>query len=416
MMASIRIKKLLKLAQESNLEAWKAVMAESENPELPPGMIDEAVVESGAKVGEDLRRKGEEAEAVVTSMTPEELKELKKSLEDPEFKKLTSGGSFKMTASAMIDFMLIKQASKYISKNDAIELVREINIYQNLYGSGIKIASSNSLERVLFEKEAAFDLMLSDESRSVRSSFLKISKKYSDKITKEGGSLWQSAKDIGSAALDLGSKSVGGGGKALSYVGRGIKSSFKLLFKWMPVIGIALSAYFAIDYFKEQKKAFDSAKKLFSEFGDDNNLLDAEHISELISTFKDDPEKMLKITQLNKLAKYYKNKCLNMWYSVSDIIFNIIETIGLVAAVAGTILSGGWAALFFWVIPLIGGLIGAGASVATTFFDYGLEAFTENTTKILSICGEKIENLSKPSGEENIPNQGMSEDIMRLVS
>lgn len=416
MMASIRIKKLLKLAQESNLEAWKAVMAESENPELPPGMIDEAVVESGAKVGEDLRRKGEEAEAVVTSMTPEELKELKKSLEDPEFKKLTSGGSFKMTASAMIDFMLIKQASKYISKNDAIELVREINIYQNLYGSGIKIASSNSLERVLFEKEAAFDLMLSDESRSVRSSFLKISKKYSDKITKEGGSLWQSAKDIGSAALDLGSKAVGGGGKALSYVGRGIKSSFKLLFKWMPVIGIALSAYFAIDYFKEQKKAFDSAKKLFSEFGDDNNLLDAEHISELISTFKDDPEKMLKITQLNKLAKYYKNKCLNMWYSVSDIIFNIIETIGLVAAVAGTILSGGWAALFFWVIPLIGGLIGAGASVATTFFDYGLEAFTENTTKILSICGEKIENLSKPSGEENIPNQGMSEDIMRLVS
>ena len=414
MMASIRIKKLLKLAQESNLEGWKAVMAEAENPELPPGIIDESVVDAGAKVGEDLKRKGEEAEKVVNSMTQEELGELRALLNDPE--RPTSDGSGEMTASAMIDFMLIKQASKYISKNDAIELVREINIYQNLHGSGIKIASSNSLERVLFEKEAAFDLMLSDESHSVRSSFLKISQKYSGKITKEGGSLWQSAKDIGSAALDLGSKAVGGGGRALSYVGRGIKSSFKLLLKWMPVIGIALSAYFAIDYFKQQKKAFDSAKKLFSEFGDDNNLLDAEHISELISTFKDDPEKMLKITQLNKLAKYYKDKCLNMWYSVSDIIFNIIETIGLVAAVAGTILSGGWAAFFVWVIPLIAGLIGAGLSVATTFFDYGLEAFTENTTKILSICGEKIENLSKPSGEENIPNQGMSEDIMRLVS
>lgn len=416
MMASIRIKKLLKLAQEGNLEAWLAVKAEAENPELPPGMIDEAVVESGAEVGKNLIVKGAEAKKVVTSMTQEELEELRMFMNDPESKKLTSGMSGEMTASAMIDFMLIKQASKYISKNDAIELVREINIYQNLHGSGIKIASSNSLERVLFEKEAAFDLMLSDESHSVRSSFLKISQKYSGKITKEGGSLWQSAKDIGSAALDLGSKAVGGGGRALSYVGRGIKSSFRLLFKWMPVIGIALSAYFAIDYFKQQKKAFDSAKKLFSEFGDDNNLLDAEHISELISTFKDDSEKMLKITQLNKLAKYYKDKCLNMWYSVSDILFNIVETIGLVAVVAGTILSGGWAATLFWVIPLIGGLIGAGFSVATTFFDYGLEAFTENTTKILSICGEKIENLSGPSGEENIPNQGMSEDIMRLVS
>lgn len=416
MMASIRIKKLLKLAQEGNLEAWLAVKAEAENPELPPGMIDEAVVESGAEVGKNLIVKGAEAEKVVTSMTPEELEELRMFMNDSKSKKLTSGMSGELTASAMIDFMLIKQASKYISKNDAIELVREINIYQNLHGSGIKIASSNSLERVLFEKEAAFDLMLSDESHSVRSSFLKISKKYSGKITKEGGSLWQSAKDIGSAALDLGSKAVGGGGKALSYVGRGIKSSFGLLFKWMPVIGVVWSAYYAVDYFKEQKKAFDSAKKLFSEFGDDNNLLDADHISELISTFKDDPEKMLKITQLNKLAKYYKDKCLNMWYSVSDVLFNIVETIGLVAVAAGTIASGGWAATILWVIPLIGGLIGVGFSVATTFFDYGLEAFTENTTKILSICGEKIENLSKPSGEENIPNQGMSEEIMRLVS
>lgn len=413
---SIKIKKLLKLAQEGDLKVWETVRAESENPELPPGMIDEAVVESGAEVGKNLIVKGKEAKNVVNSMTQEELEELRILLNDHKLEEITSGMPVNTTASAMIDFMLIKQASKYISKNDAIELVREINIYQNLHGSGIKIASSNSLERVLFEKEAAFDLMLSDESHSVRSSFLKISKKYSDKITKEGGSLWQSAKDIGSAALDLGSKAVGGGGKALSYVGRGIKSSFKLLFKWMPVIGIALSAYFAIDYFKEQKKAFDSAKKLFSEFGDDNNLLDAEHISELISTFKDDPEKMLKITQLNKLAKYYKDKCLNMWYSVSDILFNIIETIGIVAAAAGTILSGGWAATILWVIPLIGGLIGVGFSVATTFFDYGLEAFTENTTNILSICGEKIEKLSKPSGEENIPNQGMSEEIMRLVS
>lgn len=413
---SIKIKKLLKLAQEGDLEVWETVRAEAEDPELTPGIIDKKVVESGAEVGKNLIGQARKAEEVVNSMTQEELKELRRLLNDHKLEEITSGMPVNTTASAMIDFMLIKQASKYISKNDAIELVREINIYQNLHGSGIKIASSNSLERVLLEKEAAFDLMLSDESRSVRSSFLKISQKYSGGITKEGGSLWQSAKDMGSAALDLGSKVVGGGGKALSYVGRGIKSSFKLLFKWMPVIGIALSAYFAIDYFKEQKKAFDSAKKLFSEFGDDNNLLDAEHISELISTFKDDPEKMLKITQLNKLAKYYKDKCLNMWYSVSDILFNIIETIGIVAAAAGTILSGGWAATILWVIPLIFGLIGAGASIATTFFDFGLEAFTENTTNILSICGEKIEKLSKPSGEENIPNQGMSEEIMRLVS
>lgn len=413
---SIKIKKLLKLAQEGDLEVWETVWAEAKNPELPPGMIDEAVVESGAEVGKNLIGQARKAEEVVNSMTQEELKELRILLNDHKLGEITSGIPVKTTASAMIDFMLIKQASKYISKNDAIELVREINIYQSLHGSGIKIASSNSLERVLLEKEAAFDLMLSDESRSVRSSFLKISQKYSGGITKEGGSLWQSAKDIGSAALDLGSKAVGGGGKALSYVGRGIKSSFGLLFKWMPVIGVVWSAYYAVDYFKEQKKAFDSAKKLFSEFGDDNNLLDAEHISDLISTFKDDPEKMLKITQLNKLAKYYKDKCLNMWYSVSDVLFNIVETIGLVAVAAGTILSGGWAATILWVIPLIGGLIGAGFSVATTFFDYGLEAFTENTTKILSICEEKIERLSEPSGEGNVPNQEMSEEIMRLVS
>jgi len=410
MMASIRIKKLLKLAQEGNLEAWQAAKAEAENPKLSPGIIDEAVVESAAKVGEDLIRKGREAETAVNSMTPEEVEELRDLMNDPESKKLLSRMSGEMTASAMIDLMLIKQASKYISKNDAIELVREINIYQNLHGSGIKIASSNSLERVLFEKEAAFDLMLSDESHSVRSSFLKISQKYSGKMTKEGGSLWQGAKDIGSAALDLGSKAVGGGGKALSYVGRGIKSSFKFLFKWIPVIGIVWSAYYAMDYFKEQKKAFDSAKRLFSEFGDDDNLLDAEHISELISTFKDDPEKMLKITQLNKLAKYYKDNCLNMWYSVSDIIFNIIETIGLLAVTAGTIASGGIASILFGLVAFIGGLIGAGASIATSFFDYGLEAFTENTTKILSICGEKIEQLSGSSDE------GISEDVMRLVS
>ena len=135
MMASIRIKKLLKLAQESNLKGWEDVMAEAENPELPPEMIDESVVDAGAEVGENLIVEGKEAEKVVNSMTQEELGELRALLNDPE--RPTSDGSGEMTASAMIDFMLIKQASKYISKNDAIELVREINIYQNLHGSGI---------------------------------------------------------------------------------------------------------------------------------------------------------------------------------------------------------------------------------------------------------------------------------------
>jgi len=419
-MKTLRLKELLKLAQNAELDIWKAVQDEVMNGQLPEeimsiiGDVKELQAEATKLTG-DLK----EAKSFAESLPPEDRAELKSVLTDPEVAKVAKEqGGGKATASSLIDAILVKQASKYVGKKDATELIREINIYKNLKGINIKIASIGELERTLLEKEAAFKQMLLDEKFLMQSSLLKISQKHSGEIIKEGASAWESVKNIGSEVLNIGSKGVeavgkgiGMAGKGIGAVAKGIGTVIKTVFHYFPIIGVFWAAYDFYESSKKKDKAFDAAKKLFAEFGNEDVIFDAEYISKLISNFKNTAEKMLKITKLNELAKFYKENYLKVIYSVAWFISDLIATIGIIAGAIGTVATGGLLGIIIGVVAGLGTLLGLGSaagSIATSFFDVGVGEYLTNAKEILATCNQKISELSKSGAESSAPSESPS--------
>lgn len=419
-MKTLRLKELLKLAQNAEIDTWKAIQDEVMNGTLPAEVMSlVSEVKELQADAEKLNSGLKEAKSFAEGLPPEEKTDLKSVLTDPDVAKAAKEqGGGKITASSFIDAILVKQASKYFGKKDASEIIREINIYKNLNGINIKIASIGELERSLLEKEAAFKQMVMDERFLMQSSLLKISQKHSGELLKEGASAWESVKNIGSEVLNIGSKGVETAGKGLGIAGKGIGavakgtwSVIKTVFHYFPIIGVVWAAYDFLESSKNKEKAFDAAKKLFSEFGNEEVIFDSEYISKLISNFKNDAEKMLKVTQLNELAKFYRENFLKVIYSVAWFISDLIATIGIIAGIVGTVATGGVLGVIISVVAGLGTLLGIGSAigaVSTHFFDVGVGEYLTNAKEILATCNQKISELSKSGAGSATPSEAPS--------
>jgi len=412
-MRNLRLKTLLKAAQAAEIDTWKAIQDEVMNGTLPAEILSlVSEVKELQADAEKLNSGLKEAKSFAEGLPPEDRADLKSILTDPEVARVAKEqGGGKITASSFIDAILVKQASKYFGRKDASEIIREINIYKNLNGINIKIASIGELERSLLEKEAAFKQMVMDERFLMQSSLLKISQKYSGEFLKEGASAWESVKNIGTKGVESIGKGLGIAGKGVGAVAKGTWSVIKTVFHYFPIIGVVWAAYDFFESSKNKEKAFDAAKKLFSEFGNEDVIFDSEYISKLISNFKNDAEKMLKITQLNELAKFYTENFLKVIYSVAWFISDLIATIGIIAGIVGTVATGGVLGVIISVVAGLGTILGIGSAigaVSTHFFDAGLGEYLTNAKEILATCNQKISELGKSGAGSAAPSESPS--------
>jgi hypothetical protein len=398
-----RIKRLIKKANEENVAAWQEVFDAVSSPELPPGIIDEDVIkETEEAVGEIMSKMGE-AQKSVDSMSPEEKANLAEGVQDPNFLEQAKNAEGKVAASLLMDTLFVKIASKYFGKKDATKIIREINTYKNLYTSNIKIASQNSPERILLEKEAAMMLMFSDENYLKSSDLVKISAKYSSGLIKnaEGGtSIWQSVKNIGSEVASIGGKALSGVGSGIASVGRGIKSTFKFLWKYLPFIGVIWAAYDGYKAYQNSQKSLEGIRQHFSDLGSEDSIISPDYIKKLIEKFKNSPERLLRVTNLNKVAGFYAKNILKLWYSVAWFISDLITSVGIVLTAA----TGGALAPVFVIIATVLGVGSAAGIISLSWFDTGIKDFISNSHEISSICvshleGRESENLSEEKSD-----------------
>jgi hypothetical protein len=410
---SVKIKRLLKLAQEGNLEAWMAVKAELESPNLPPGLIDEAAIQESNAATEKLVASTQEAKAKMEGLSPEEKQELASLLGNEEV--LKAALSKVSTASEKIDLLFVKIASKYIEEDDAINFIRNINLYKSLNGLENKIASKNNLARVLAEKEFAFEKLSADKNFLIKSGLIKISSKYQNGFTKEANS-WLS--DAGKAISDSAGeamKAIKGAGS----LGRMGRLFFKFLGTILPFVGVWMAGKELFHAYNNVNKSLEFVKKQFSDLGDSDSLLQGKYISQLVSNFSNDPEKLLRVTQLNKIAEFYESNWWEQIYSALWLVSDFFTSIAIIVAAVATVATGGAAAGIGAVImaPLAvmaesvlgktattwimrAGLTSLVGTLGKSWFGWGLGGFEENKKSIAVITDSAIKRLSSGSQPE----------------
>jgi hypothetical protein len=411
----IKIKKLLKLAQDGNLESWMAVKAELENPQLPPGLVDEAAIQESNAAAEKLVASTQDARSKIESLSAEEKQELASLLKDEEVLRIALSKA--STASEKIDSLFIKIASKYIEEDDAINFIRNINLYKNLNGLENKIASKNDLVRALAEKEFAFKKLSEDKDFLIKSGLIKISSKYQNGFTKEANS-WLS--DAGKAISDSAGeamKAVKGAG----FFGKMGRLFFKFLGTILPFIGVWMAGKELFHAYNNVNKSLEFVKKQFSDLGDSENLLQGKYISQMISKFSNDPEKLLRVTQLNKVAEFYSSNWWERIYSTLWLVSDFLSSIAIIVAAIATVSTGGVAAGIGAVImaPLTtvinsvlgpktarwimaAGLSGMAGSLGKSWFGLGLGGFEENKKSITAVTDAAIKRLSSGNQPEGL--------------
>lgn len=384
------LSRLLKLSQQDNIGAWQAVLEEVSNPGLPSGLSLEGIHES-AESAKKLETQISQSQQSPGTFSAEDAKNLEKMVKDPEILKLVNQYSDvgvpeadvqDKAASQIINTLFIREASKYFSRKESVSILRDINLYQSLNSPRVKIASSRvDLESRLLEKQYYFNKMCSDSSYLSGSEVIKISiQRDGSKLKKEAISLdgiWSGVKEVGKTVI------------------KGIGSTFSGLLKIAPFIGLVWAIYDGYESFKKAQSSEEVIKSHFSDLvdGDLDQLLNPTFIGSLIDKFSHDPESLLKIAQLNKVSRYYKQEFLNVWYSVAWAISDLIIS-------GAIILTGGAAAvaegITAWVVKALGFAAIAGP-VATGFLDFGTREYSDNEIKIKTIAEMNLK--SAPSVE-----------------
>ena len=369
------LKRLLKIAQNGSVEAWQAVKAEAESRDLPPGFQTDGL-ENTAAAAAQLTEKATEAKKALGGLSAEEMQVAKSVVSSDKFLNAAKSGAM-VLASTMFDLILIKSGSRHMDKSEITEIVREANIYRSLNTVQIKIASRNEFESAYFEKISAFDMMLSDSEFLKTSSILKISQKYSNSIIKE-------------ADLSSGIKSLWSGAKGV--LGKTMGLAGGLFFKLLPFGFMIWAAHDLYNAYNADEKALEELRATYSDLGDEDSLLDSKYILKLINEHKNDPESMLRIVRLNKIAIYYKKN----WYA------QIWAAAMIVMEVVGLILTGLTAGFFAIVMGLLKSILMGAAifgPIATGFFDVGEEEYIQNLTRIATIADYNIENAGTTTVE-----------------
>lgn len=173
-----------------------------------------------------------------------------------------------------------------------------------------------------------------------------------------------------------------------------MSSMFSFGGKLLPVIGVIWAGYDAYHNWVASEAAASAIKNHFVEFGSGDDLFHPDYIANLIQKNRDNPEKMLSIAKLNKIAKFYKIENLGKWFSGAMSLLSFVETIAMVPSFGLSALATG-----FWggVLAAIG-ITSAGADVAVETFGQLTEGFRTNSETIRSIATENTG--SQPTSEE----------------
>jgi hypothetical protein len=407
-----KINKILKIAQSQNTEAWLRVKEEAENSELPSGIIDMGAIEESNRAVAELTQQATKAKEAIDSLGEDEKKMLGSAMQDPKFWEMANAmGAGQVTAASLIDSLFVKYASQYIERDEAIEILREINIYKNLNSLNYKVASSNSLREVLAEKENYFLKMCNDKKYLAKTNLMKIAFKYEASFSKKSN-LKSSTRSVKSsfatASPSLWDKFMN------SRIGWG----FKFIGTVLPFVGLYLSAKNAYEAFENIKKAEKAIGEHFSEFGNIETSTSPDNISSLIQKHGSDPEKLLKITQLNKVAEFYTRNCWSKWFEIamfiSDLIYSVGIVIGAFTGGIGAVIAAPLHSLvkgaFLRGVALVAGVGGGTAAVSMGWFDVGVGKFIENKSNIISIANSHLGPEATSDIEENIFNSESDEE------
>jgi hypothetical protein len=181
---------------------------------------------------------------------------------------------------------------------------------------------------------------------------------------------------------------------------KGLASGIGAILRWFPFIGIFLAVYHGLEDFEEVQKSSDVIKNNFSSLGDKEKLFNAEYISELITKYNNDPDKMLEITQLNKIARFYSENFYMVWADVAWFISDLVAIVLIVAATVTTAGIGGVALVILETIATALGLGGAAAAVSVEYFDALLSGFDENKERIVKIAQFSITNKTDVNNDK----------------
>lgn len=176
----------------------------------------------------------------------------------------------------------------------------------------------------------------------------------------------------------------------------GIKGMFSLGSRILPFVGVIASAYFLYQNWEGIEAAAATIKQNFKDLGSEGDLYDPAYIGQLIKTHAGDPEKLLSIAKLNKVAKFYKVNVLEWWFNaimgVCDLINSVVvlATWGAATAIEGLLGS---------IMMAIG--IGSGAGmISVDFFDGLVGAFVANSAAIKGIASQNINQPEPKTVEE----------------
>ena len=292
----LKISRLLKIAQGQDIEAWKAVLAEAENDQLPPeytGIV--ASAEESVNKAKEIKAQAESAKDKIgnTESIPPDIK-----------KGLT----------------------------DLVANPEALRAFVEAAHSGVSTASIMNDSSIAISKRAGIF-----------------------------GSIWSA-----------------------------VKGGVKTLFHYFPFIGVIWALYAAKDDFEEVQKSSITIRDSFSDLGDNEKLFDGKYISSLIDGSKDDAEKMLKITKLNEIAKFYNENVYMVWADVAWFVSDLIGAILLIGAAVSTAGVGAAAGVILGRIAMALGLGSAAAAISVDFFDAMLGTFEENKEKIINIAKNHI--------------------------
>ncbi len=376
MVRSNKIMGLLKLALAGENTGWKEVLEEVENPEINYSEYPEMkVLVDSTAVAADLKQKADEIAPIVKTITPEEIATLKEYARDPELmKQLVDANSGDKKEAKILNLLFIKSASKIMTPTNAALVFSEISNYKSIS----KIASNNPIAT----KINIIDNMLSDED------YLSKSALNSRGISKRAG-IWDSISNIP--------------GKLLG----GAKSVFKGLFRLFPIFGALYSAYEAYHNFGNLTAASNTIKSRFSSIDQNTDkLFNAEYIKDLIAKSKDDPVRMLELAKLNKVARFYQDNFLHIWYNAAWFLGDLIGTIMIVA-------TGGVFGAALGIVEIIASLAGitsAAGFVATDWLDIGERQFIANTGAIKGIATKHISKDEKVAPVHHLKDIPEKED------
>ena len=355
----LKTSKFIKKSQ-SNLEAWKAVIAKVDANELPPGLVDENLVNESVEKAKILYDKSKEAKEKTDALSQEDLQNMVNMVQDPNVvNAINALQQNKITASEAFDVLFIKTASIYFGEKESSNMLKEINSYKEKEKERYKIASYNKIEKVILDRKMILDEILS--------------KRDGNGITKnaQAASLWQRFTN--------------------NYI-------VKLFGTVLPFISFIWAAHSLYETWTLLKKSIEFVKSHYSEFAEETSgdILEADIISGLIKKHSDEPEKLIRLAELNCVGTFYQQN----WYAeIYEFMWLVMEFLASIAIIVFAIASGGVGGISTVILAEMEVVLSSlfGKTFTSIFYGIGTTMFAAQMTQLVTGLGTGNYQINRAS-------------------